>query len=126
MESYMYKFQLTELRLNDGTVFKPGKLTILVGPNNTGKSRFLKDIVRLTGAGGASPLLVQGLIASLPDSLDDLIKAYPHVERRLVGARETQPRGAWLAPNLCSAGGHMCKHQWPEEFRRNFSKPPNP
>jgi len=40
----MYTYKLTSVVFNDDTVIEPGRLTIIVGPNNTGKSRALKDI----------------------------------------------------------------------------------
>jgi predicted ATPase len=36
--------------LTNGTSFLPGNLTVLVGPNNGGKSRFLKDLVSAFGS----------------------------------------------------------------------------
>ena len=35
--------------LTNGTTLQPGNLTVLVGPNNGGKSRFLKDLVSAFG-----------------------------------------------------------------------------
>lgn len=36
---------ITEIELADGERFQPGALTIAIGPNNGGKSRFLRDVV---------------------------------------------------------------------------------
>src|ERR1700751_5230912 len=40
----MYQFQLTRLVFSDGTEFKPGALTVIVGANNVGKSLALWEI----------------------------------------------------------------------------------
>ena len=39
-----YVFKIEEIELNNGQTFVPKKLNIIVGANNVGKSRFLKDI----------------------------------------------------------------------------------
>lgn len=43
-----YQYELLEVRLNDDTVLKPGNVTVLIGPNNVGKSRLLKEIATFT------------------------------------------------------------------------------
>ena len=39
-----FKIKEIELRSEEGTRFSPKALTIIVGPNNAGKSRFLKEV----------------------------------------------------------------------------------
>jgi predicted ATP-binding protein involved in virulence len=41
----VYRFKLNRVEFNDMTSFAPKEITVLVGPNNSGKSRALKDIV---------------------------------------------------------------------------------
>lgn len=40
----MASLRVARLRLADGTFVSPGDLTVAVGPNNGGKSRFLHDL----------------------------------------------------------------------------------
>jgi ABC-type hemin transport system ATPase subunit len=40
----MYTYKLTRVGLNNGLKISPGNLTVIIGPNNAGKSRALKDI----------------------------------------------------------------------------------
>ncbi len=38
----MYSYRLNTINFRDGTVIKPGRLTVIVGPNNSGKTRILR------------------------------------------------------------------------------------
>lgn len=47
MGVYMYKFRIDKLELNtiDGVIdFEPRRINVVIGPNNSGKSRFLKEL----------------------------------------------------------------------------------
>ena len=72
----MYKYRIENILLNDGTEIKPGPLTIIVGPNNCGKSRILKDIKSITSDQNPNSIIVKELDYSLPDSVDDLVESY--------------------------------------------------
>lgn len=37
-------FKINEIKLKNGFSFKPGKLTVIVGPNNSGKTRLLREM----------------------------------------------------------------------------------
>lgn len=39
-----YSFKVNKLVTADGTVIKPKKITVFIGPNNSGKSKSLKEI----------------------------------------------------------------------------------
>lgn len=39
-----YSFKVNELVAVDGTTVKPKKITVFIGPNNSGKSKSLKEI----------------------------------------------------------------------------------
>lgn len=58
-------YGLTRVTFNDGTDFAPGNLTIVIGPNNSGKSRLLIDLERLlTQANPHTSTDVDGIIVS--------------------------------------------------------------
>lgn len=40
----MYNFKIKQIVTNDGTKITPKKINVIIGPNNCGKSQFLKDI----------------------------------------------------------------------------------
>lgn len=108
-----YTYRLTDICFANGTVLRLGNLTVVVGANNSGKSRMLKDIV----AKASQNSRIQGVVAddifwTLPSTIDELRQAYPDIER-------TQgERGQWLlstlAPDLCSAHTLSEMDDWPQ------------
>lgn len=55
------------LDLTTGTSLRPGKLTIVIGPNNGGKSQFLKDITtKISSPRAVTPSLSNSRIEALP------------------------------------------------------------
>src|SRR5436305_70642 len=76
-----YQYKLLSVTMNDGTVLRPDKLTVLVGPNNSGKSRALKEIATFTTHVSPPPRVVLGAIeVNYPSTLAELRMAY-NVER---------------------------------------------
>lgn len=45
----MYNFKINTIKTNDGSTITPKKINIIIGPNSSGKSRFLKDIKNSLG-----------------------------------------------------------------------------
>ena len=114
MEQANYQYKLSEIRLNDNTVLAPGKLTVLVGPNNSGKSRALKEIAAFT----TLPVPHKGIVVSsisvnYPSNLSELRQAYD-VERY---QRED---GYWvshtLAPELTQEHQFIGGGIWPSGY----------
>jgi len=69
----MYEYKIEQLRFNDGTEIVPGNLTVIVGPNNCGKSRILKDIKSLTSDQTSKPVVVTEVEYNLPSSVTELV-----------------------------------------------------
>lgn len=72
----MYKFKINSIKFNDGNEFIPGALTIIVGPNNSGKSRVLKDIDALISKKQKKSVIVSNIDFELPSSLEELQQSY--------------------------------------------------
>ena len=77
----MYQFKITELKTNDGTTIKPKKINIIVGPNSSGKSRFLKEIkMYLDAQSGAlyngEKRIVKEINYTIPQDVKEFIKSY--------------------------------------------------
>ena len=67
--------KITKVTLSNGTDFAPAALTVIIGPNNGGKSRFLKDIqAKLTAPRVPTPSLSQVNIEALPNWFSALDK----------------------------------------------------
>lgn len=116
----MYTYKLTRIVLNDDTAIQPGNLTVIVGPNNAGKSRALKEItVRTTTYRSFTGVIVKDVEWTLPQNLKDLREAYD-VER------DQDENGNWsfrtLAPEL-SQEHHVGGGNWPVGFEEYFQNP---
>ena len=65
--------KLFEITTKDGEVIKIGKFTLLVGPNNVGKSQTLKDIHRkLLKGHDAGTTVITGIKIDRPETFDKL------------------------------------------------------
>ncbi|WP_026752089.1 ATP-dependent endonuclease [Sediminibacterium sp. C3] len=80
----MYTYKIQKLTLKDGFEITPGQLTVFVGPNNSGKSRLLKDILQLSTSNQHHTTILGSLEFTLPDDLDALLKSY-HINVVLEG-----------------------------------------
>jgi predicted ATPase len=95
----MYTYKLNRIVFNDGTAIEPGSLTVIIGPNNAGKSRILKDIAAKTTQNQLIPgVVVSNIEWTLPQSIQELHETY-NIERY------KDEHGSWtfrtLAPELC-------------------------
>jgi ABC-type branched-subunit amino acid transport system ATPase component len=73
----MYTYKLTRIVFNDGTEIQPGNLTIIIGPNNAGKSRTLKEIAqRTTKSRFPTGVVVHDVEWITPQNLQELREAY--------------------------------------------------
>jgi len=72
----MYQYKIDKILFNDGSSICPGALTIIVGPNNCGKSRILKDIKSLTSDQNKNSVVVTDVEYSIPDTVEALKEAY--------------------------------------------------
>jgi predicted ATPase len=70
-----YRYRITSIKFNDGSSLKPGNLVVLVGPNNAGKSRSLRDILSIcapTQSISPRPLVVREVKWAAPASITEL------------------------------------------------------
>ncbi|MEH1928790.1 MAG: AAA family ATPase [Nostoc sp.] len=73
----MYIYKLTRIVFNNGEEVQPGNLTVIIGPNNTGKSRTLKDIAQKTTRSTPIPgVVVSDVEWTTPQNLQELREAY--------------------------------------------------
>lgn len=72
----MFKYRIEEVCFSDGTRITPGPLTVIVGPNNSGKSRALRDIETLATGSKKTRVVVTGLSHSIPPNVQELLDAY--------------------------------------------------
>ena len=119
MKTTKYQYSVQTVTLNDGFVVQPGKLTVLVGPNNSGKSRLLKEISAFTTRPQqTSGIVVSSVDVNYPKTLAELRDAYD-VERHL------DQNGNWmfraLAPDL-SQEFQTSAGVWPSAYENPFTQ----
>lgn len=75
----MYKFKIDKIIVNksNGTEeIIPKKINVLVGPNNSGKSRFLKEIRDYLSGDNRDIKIIKCIEYPFPDDFSELDKAY--------------------------------------------------
>lgn len=73
----MYTYKLTRIVFNNGEELQPGNLTVIIGPNNAGKSRTLKDIAQITTKNRSLPsVVVSDVEWTTPRNLQEIREAY--------------------------------------------------
>lgn len=113
----MYTYRLTDITFSDSTTLKPGHLTILLGPNNVGKSKALRDIVEFTTSlHEGRPKVVTHVEWQMPKSISEVSEVYD-VEREYTNNN-------WifhtLAPRLVGEHSQSGGPKWPEEYVERY------
>jgi predicted ATPase len=115
----MYTYNLTRLLFNNGMMVQPRKLTVIIGPNNSGKSRILKEIVqKTTQRSTEAGIIVTDVDWSLPNSLEELSEGYSDIERY----KESNGRQSFrvLAPELNQENSMSGGNNYPDWHKQNF------
>lgn len=79
----MYEYRLASLTFENGFAFRPGKLTVVVGPNNSGKSRLLRDVRQLCTSQTPDTVVAKRVTYTRPPTPSALEEAYriePHFD----------------------------------------------
>ena len=72
----MYKYKVESLTFKNGTKIPLGRINVLVGANNCGKTQVLKDISTIISGENVNRILVDDLGEQIPSSFDDLTNAF--------------------------------------------------
>lgn len=81
----MYNFKINEIKTKDDTTIVPKGINIIIGPNNSGKSQFIKDIKYLLGSNNPFEkrnLIIDSMKYELPSAKQDFINRY-EIESKL-------------------------------------------
>lgn len=109
----MYTFRLTDISFHGGSSLPPSDLTVIIGPNNVGKSRILKEIVWKTTNNREQSVIVSAVDFTLPQTLRDLTQAYD--------VRRYQERGGtWIYRTLnpdMSGQYSRSGGPWPDSYK---------
>jgi len=120
----IYQFRLEQLLFRDGTRLDPTPLTVILGPNNVGKSALLKEIVECITIRATPPATVlQSVDWTIPNSLGDLLAAYPIKRHR-------NEVGGWiqrtLAADLSKQHQISSSGDWPTGIGSLFTRTGQP
>lgn len=76
----MYNFKIKKIITNDKSEIEPKKINVIIGPNNCGKSRFLKDIrnylLRNNNPNGNELIVIDSIELDLPTDYDEFANKY--------------------------------------------------
>lgn len=106
-----YQFKINSISFKNGDSYSPGKINIVIGANNSGKSQFLKEI-RSTILGNTdgpkgpyvydtNNVIIDSIDLALPKSAEDLDGSYglsSHVVRGMNG---------WRVRDFCNIGTQL-------------------
>ncbi len=116
--SEKFTYKIDEIRFSDGTCIQPSALTVIVGPNNSGKSRALRDIETLITGRSRPRVVVTGLSHSMPRDVCEFREAYkvePHTDQN------NSIFFGCLSSNLTTRHRVHIGHDWEEELGKHLS-----
>lgn len=102
-----YSFKVNELVTVDGTTIKPKKITVFIGPNNSGKSKSLKEIrseilgdpeASYSGGEPTERVVFKEIHLNFPVNSDEIIDAYG-LDDKVVHCN-----GGWRLRDYCNTG----------------------
>jgi ABC-type Mn2+/Zn2+ transport system ATPase subunit len=114
-----FRYRIENVTLDDGFTISPGDLTVIVGPNNSGKSRFLKDLLSLASGKRAGTIISEARF-SLPISFESLCAAYEPLVRRLHDKSIGGSVWRHLGSTLVKEEQNATAGKWPESFKSEF------
>lgn len=77
-----FTYRLHQLQFFDGRTIDLPNLTVFVGPNNSGKSRLLKDVLAITSKPRPKTILLGKVATALPSSIREAAESYGIVAYR--------------------------------------------
>lgn len=75
----MYDFKINKIVTNDNTTIIPKNINVIIGPNNSGKSQFLKDIKNILGLQqyfDKKNIIIKDMKYNLPKNKEEFIERY--------------------------------------------------
>lgn len=109
MADYQFKINSLSFKCSDQPIV-PKKINVIIGPNNSGKSRALKEIRseilghperHFSGPGQIDSVVFDHIDLNMPASSDDLISSYS------LGSRVVRHEGGWRVRDYCNMGKRL-------------------
>ncbi|MGN1337409.1 MAG: ATP-dependent nuclease [Candidatus Coprovivens sp.] len=127
----MYNLKIKSIKLNNGQVLLPNKINIIVGPNNSGKSRFLKDLRNYFMGNDNSNVIIKEVCFDFPNNSDDFISSYK-IDKRIVssngncflknysGLCESINNGRTIDDSLNNNNNYCFSNDWKSQLKENI------
>lgn len=102
-----YSFKVNELVTVDGTTVRPKKITVFIGPNNSGKSKSLKEIrseilgnpeVGYSGGESTKRVVFNEIHLNFPANSNEIIDTYG------LDDKVVRCNGGWRLRDYCNTG----------------------
>ena len=109
MADYQFKINSLSFKCSDQQIV-PKKIIVIIGPNNSGKSRALNEIRseilghperHFSGSGQINSVVFDHIDLNMPASSDDLISSYS------LGNRVVRHEGGWRVRDYCNMGKRL-------------------
>lgn len=109
MADYQFKINSLSFKCSNQQIV-PKKINVIIGPNNSGKSRALKEIRseilghperHFSGSGQINSVVFDHIDLNMPASSDDLISSYS------LGNRVVRHEGGWRVRDYCNMGKRL-------------------
>jgi len=71
-----YYFEIDKIKLKNGQEIKPNKINIIIGPNNAGKSKFLRELSGFFHKNNEQNYIIDDIDCKLPSTYEDLYNSY--------------------------------------------------
>lgn len=123
----MYTFRVDSVELTTGLTFEPSNLTVVVGPNNSGKSRFLYELHQLLTRGSPrGRKVVSSISLHLPASAKDLVTGYHlYIEAPYQLASRSNHYSVWaMNSRMKGSGGRNLGEDWQTTVNAWLGLPP--
>ena len=79
MDKPNYRYTISEVHLNNGASFIPGRINVFVGANNCGKTQLLKDMLAYITGKRETSIVLKELDIPYPDTWDQMEQTYKMV-----------------------------------------------
>lgn len=131
----MYDFKINKIITNNNTKIIPKNINVIIGPNNSGKSQFLKDIKNILGSQhhfDKKIIIIKDMEYNLPKNKEEFIERYDlnskifknsdnqHYIRNYSGVFNNDIAVNTLINNYLDTGNININGDWEEELKRQI------
>lgn len=106
----MYNFKINRIKTKSNQNIEPCSINIIIGPNNCGKSQFLKDIknaLQRDNGHNVTPVIIDEMEYTLPENAEQMIHQYS-IDENVFKTRD----GQYYIKNFSGINNYMFETQY--------------